>query len=304
MTIERSFYAAQMRRLTRRMTVLAGVILAGILAASPLSASDRWLTNYEQAMSVAQQTGRPVLTVFTGSDWCPHCKTLEKNVLHTEAFSIWAEENVILLMLDLPQAGISQAIRSERSQVCIKYGVRTFPSVLLIGTEGQRLAGQSGYTGQSAATWIGQMAVHLPAVNVAQTDTDTVCETLDEAVASARGRKRPILLVVSRDGDTTARSQSASLMNDPEFEAFAHDNFVVAAVGPSAQSGSEAEHSMENLLGGAELPIDAVELIVTDDGQTPLFSQSGSQPSIRIITGLKRFLAARQIARQAETPRR
>ena len=61
MTIERSFYAAQMRRLTRRMTVLAGVILAGILAASPLSASDRWLTNYEQAMSVAQQTGRPVL---------------------------------------------------------------------------------------------------------------------------------------------------------------------------------------------------------------------------------------------------
>jgi hypothetical protein len=38
--------------------------------------------------------------------------------------------------------------------VCIKYGVRTFPSTLLIGPDGGRIAGQSGYTGQSAEAWV------------------------------------------------------------------------------------------------------------------------------------------------------
>ncbi|RLS62528.1 MAG: hypothetical protein DWH98_07480, partial [Planctomycetota bacterium] len=126
----------------------------------------------------------------------------------------------------------------------------------------------------------------------------------EEAVATARGSKRPILLLVSRSGDSIATLQSKVLIDDPEFGAFIHDNFVVATVGPTVDSGSQFDQSMENLLGGAELPPDAIELIVTDDGQTPLFSQSGSQPAYRIISGLKRFLAARQVARHSEAARR
>ncbi|NDC64520.1 MAG: hypothetical protein EBZ59_11180 [Planctomycetia bacterium] len=262
----------------------------------------KWLTNYEEAMDASRRVGRPVLTVFTGSDWCPHCKTLEENVLSTEDFHSWAEANVVLLMVDLPQAGISQATRSERSQVCIKYGVRTFPSVLLIGTDGEKLAGQTGYTGQPAAAWIAQMAAHLPDADE-QFDGDKVLESLTDAVETARGVRRPILLVVSRPGDSAARSQSASLINDPEFGTFAHDHFVVARVAPPAETGSETAQSMDNLLGGIDLPSEAVELIVTDDGHTPLFSQSGKQPPVRIINGLKRFLSARQAARHGD-PRR
>jgi hypothetical protein len=53
-----------------------------------------------------------------------------------------------------------------------------------------------------------------------------------------------------------------------------------------------------------ELPPESVELIVTDDGQTPLFSQSGAQPPSRIVNGLRRFLAARQAARIGDSARR
>ena len=264
--------------------------------------AEEWLTNFEEAMEVSRKTGRPVLTVFTGSDWCPHCKTLEENVLSTAAFRSWAEPNVVRVMIDLPQAGISQAVRSERSQVCIKYGVRTFPSVLLIGPDGGKLAGQTGYMGQSADAWIAQIAAHLPATDDQQ-DAERVLNSLDEAVETARGVRRPILLVVSRPGDSSARSQTASLINDPEFGSFAHDHFVVARVAPTSGSSSDSAESLENLLGGIELPSEAVELIVTDDGQTPLFSQSGKQSPVRIINGLKRFLAARQAARLGDARR-
>jgi len=268
------------------------------------AANENWMTDYRQAMAAAESSGRPVLALFTGSDWCPHCKTLEHNVFSSDVFRSWANSRVVLLMIDLPQNGISQAVRDERSQVCINYGVRTFPSVLLLGPDGKKLAAQTGYTGQSAEEWLARMQEHMPAAEAVaggagrdRTASAQVHESLDEAVEKARGAKRPILLVVARPGDNKAKSHSESLINDPEFGSFTRDHFVVAQVAPSAPSGSTTAQSLENLLGGVDLPPESVELIVTDDGQTPLFSQSGAQPPARIVNGLRRFLAARQASR-------
>ena len=280
-------------------TAIAGFLAVAALSCSLAHASERWLTSYDTAMEMARETGRPVLTIFTGSDWCPHCRTLEDNVLATDTFLDWADGRVVLLMIDLPQHGISQAVRSERSQVCIKYGVRTFPSALLIDSDGQKLAIQSGYKGQAPSTWVAQFANHVPepAEKTVAMLHDRVLPSLDQAVESARTAQRPILLLVSKSGNSKASSQVASLIKDPEFEAFAHDNFVVATVPTAEQGGSQSDQNLENLLGGVELGPDAVELIVTDDGQTPLFSQSATQPPQRIVNGLRRFLMARQAAR-------
>jgi len=282
------------------------------VASAAEAAHPAWHTSYASAIAQAEQTGRPVLTVFTGSDWCPHCKTLEKNVLDSNAFRAWAQQNVVLLMIDLPEHGITEAVRGERSKVCIKYGVRNFPAVLLLGPDGAKLAEKRGYQGQSPASWIADMAKSLPeqpakpaVVSTAPAAVPGVLDSLDKAIESARGAKRPILLVVARPGDKAARSHSDSLISDPEFAPFVRENFIVAHVPPTASSGTQEAESMENLLGGVELAPDAVELIVTDDGQTPLFSQSGAQPPARIVHGLRRFLAARQASRFGETaPRR
>ena len=285
-------------RFSAQCVALAAILAATALSCGTASASDRWLTSYEQAMETAQETGRPVLTIFTGSDWCPHCRTLEDNVLVTETFLSWADGRVVLLMIDLPQHGISQAVRSERSQVCIKYGVRTFPSALLIGPDGEKIAIQTGYGGQSAPTWIAHFASHVPDPSeTVRTADNRGLPSLDQAVETAKTAQRPILLLVSKAGDKTASSRLASLINDPEFKAFAHENFVVATALPTQESGSQADQTLEHLLGGIDLAPDAVELIITDDGQTPLFSQSASQPPQRLVNGLRRFLAARQTAR-------
>mgnify|MGYP006281549091 CR=1 FL=1 len=277
-----------------------------------------WHTSFDQAMAEAESTGKPVLAVFTGSDWCPHCRTLENNVLATPTFREWAEGKVILLVIDLPQQGITEAVRVERSKVCIRYGVRNFPAVLMLGPDGSKLGEKRGYQNQSAASWVTDMAQYLPSrpapaavvasvpraadrsadlPSAATPGDGVVLDSLDKAIETARGTKRPILLVVARPGDKAARSHSDSLIADPEFAPFVQENFVVAHVPPTAESGSQEAESIENLLGGVELAPDAVELIVTDDGQTPLFSQSGAQPPARIVHGLRRFLAARQASR-------
>jgi thioredoxin-related protein len=290
---ETRMQVSQVLATTARRSMLT-LVLA--LAAFAARGETRWLTEYSAALAAAEETGRPILTVFTGSDWCQHCRTLEQNVLETETFRTWAEDRVVLLMIDLPQQGISLDERKARSRVCIKYGVRSFPSVVLVAPDGAAITTQAGYHGQGPEAWVATMETRLPAQAVA--DANRVHSSLDDAVVSARDAKRPILVMVSRPGDVGATTRVASLMRDPEFESLARDNFVVAQVPPAGALTSAADdEAMGQLLGDEDFPPEALEIVVTDDGRTPLFMESGELEPQAVVTGLRRFLANRQAAR-------
>ncbi|MFM1902342.1 MAG: hypothetical protein RLZZ440_242 [Planctomycetota bacterium] len=297
-----TFAAARIRfgaRLCGGLAPLA-LVLAVMAAATVARAEARWLDQYDEALAAAEETGRPVLVVFTGSDWCQHCRTLERNVLETETFRDWAEDRVVLLLVDLPQAGISLEERKARSKICVRYGVRSFPSTVLVAPDGTKITAQAGYHGQTASTYVAALDGHLPARGLAATGTDSIHSSLDEAVETARGSKRPVLLMVSRKGDSAATTRVASLMKDPEFESLAREHFVVAQV-PTAegQPRSREDAAVEQLLGDADVAADSVEIVVTDDGQTPLFVEPiGGEPR-QVVSGLRRFLATRQAGRSA-----
>lgn len=291
---QRGTSASSQRRWGFESGLRAWVAASCLLAGSAV-AGDGWLTSYEAAMKAAQEQQKPVLTVFTGSDWCPHCRTLEDQVLHTETFRAWAEGRLVLLMIDLPKQGISTEERAARSRVCIKYGVRTFPSAVLIGPDGDRITAQSGYLGQSADAWVASLEGHLTAGK--KTENPAVA-SLDDAVETAREERRPVLVVVSRPSDSTAKMRMASLVKDPEFDAFARENFVVAEIPAPSQAEGARPEALRSLLGEQGADADGVAVIVTDDGQTPLHTESGCQPPQRVVSGLRRFLAARQATRR------
>ena len=49
-------------------------------------AEEGWLVSFEKAKQQAAKEGKPILMEFTGSDWCPPCKALHKNVLVKDAY--------------------------------------------------------------------------------------------------------------------------------------------------------------------------------------------------------------------------
>lgn len=294
----------------------AGMVLAAVatLSCCPSWGLDGWTDKPQAAFGAARESGRPILVLFTGSDWCPHCHLLEEHVLATKAFEEWAKDRVELLVIDLPRQGIPAAVREERSAFCKRYGVKSFPNVVLVAPDGTKIAAQPGYSRQAADAWIGSVgrklegwsavaearpAAALPAAAAVASANDDVHEAVRDAVKEAESAKRPVLLVVSRTSDQGGRMRTASLVNDPEFRSFAQDNFVVAEIvaldDTSAEPAAEPLHS---LLGGVPLPTDEVELIVTYDGRTPLYTQSARQPTPRLISGLRRFLSARPTVRR------
>jgi thioredoxin-related protein len=64
--------------------------------------ADLWQTNYKQALAQAAKENKQVLLDFTGSDWCPYCIQMDREVLGKSQFENFASKNLVLVKLDYP----------------------------------------------------------------------------------------------------------------------------------------------------------------------------------------------------------
>ncbi len=104
-----------------------------------------WLTDWELAHRESLRTGKPIMAVFTGSDWCGPCIQLKKNVLKTDQFNRWAADKVVLLELDFPKnKNQSPAIKDQNRRLSQKYSIAGYPTVLIIDTDG-KVRGKLGH---------------------------------------------------------------------------------------------------------------------------------------------------------------
>ena len=107
--------------------------------------SANWLTDFEAAKEVAASEGKPLLLDFTGSDWCIWCIRLKDEVFTREAFTEYAEAELVLVELDFPRGGSqSEELKAQNAALAEKYGIRGFPTILLLSPDGD-LIGKTGY---------------------------------------------------------------------------------------------------------------------------------------------------------------
>ena len=63
-----------------------------------------WGIDLPAALEAAAPDKQNVLLDFTGSDWCPPCMALHRQVLATKPFADYAKDNLKLVMVDFPQS--------------------------------------------------------------------------------------------------------------------------------------------------------------------------------------------------------
>jgi len=74
-----------------------------IVLLTPLCLLSQPEAGENDAFNEARKTQRPVLLIFSGSDWCLPCIRIKKTILSDTAFKHFAVENLILLTADFPQ---------------------------------------------------------------------------------------------------------------------------------------------------------------------------------------------------------
>lgn len=102
----------------------------------------KWLTKMEKAQEQSKETGLPILVLFTGTSWCPYCVKLEDEVFGESAFKSFADQNLVLLMLDFGPGGTPNNRKDEKLKK--DYGVTGFPTYFLTDATGKQLA-KGGY---------------------------------------------------------------------------------------------------------------------------------------------------------------
>ena len=106
-----------------------------------------WMPTYKEALKKSKREKKQVLIYFTGSDWCGPCKVLDKDLFHTEKFKALAEEDLILLEVDIPRRLdiISPDRMKENKIIQKKYRVNSFPTLMIVNHRGKKIAEKKGY---------------------------------------------------------------------------------------------------------------------------------------------------------------
>jgi thioredoxin-related protein len=141
------------------MKILTLLLTLAFSSLPLLASDDTWLTSLPKAMEQAKTEKKMVLLDFTGSDWCPPCKNLHKTVLTSEEFSKFAKDNLVLVELDFPKSKPqSDELKAANKELSKKYGIRGYPTIIVLDAEGKELFRKVGYGGTSAADYVAELA--------------------------------------------------------------------------------------------------------------------------------------------------
>lgn len=122
------------------------------------AAEGEWLTDLPKAQAKAKTENKMVLLDFTGSDWCPPCKALHKNVLTSKEFLEFAKDNLILVEVDFPRRKkLSAEQQKANTALSEKYDIQGFPTLLVLDSSGKQLSKDVGYSGEGAPEIVGKL---------------------------------------------------------------------------------------------------------------------------------------------------
>ena len=85
----------------------------------------QWVKDYREGLSMARETGRPVMVFFTAT-WCASCKSLINNAF-SDARVAQAANQVIPIYLDV----------DKNRQIAMDYNIRGVPTVFFLNSQGE-----------------------------------------------------------------------------------------------------------------------------------------------------------------------
>ena len=122
---------------------LAGVALIFGIAAVPVASTTGsvkldWQTDLPKALVQARAEKKLVLLNFTGSDWCSACKVLDNEVFDQAEFAAFAQTNLVLVEVDLPNRKVlPPALLAANQALNTNYDVEGFPTLIALKPDGK-----------------------------------------------------------------------------------------------------------------------------------------------------------------------
>ncbi|MEO9894664.1 thioredoxin family protein [Aurantibacter sp.] len=110
--------------------------------------SQEWKDTYTSALSSAKVENKPIVLVFSGSDWCAPCIKLDKDIWQSDIFDNYAQENYILYRADFPRKKsnkLAKDLEKQNKKLADLYNPNGhFPLVVVLNKD-EKILGKTGY---------------------------------------------------------------------------------------------------------------------------------------------------------------
>ncbi len=110
-------------------------IIAFLSISTALAGGKGWTSNLEAGIAQAKKEGKSVLVEFTGSDWCPPCIMMQKNVFSKSEFVSAASKSYVLVIIDQPNK--DKELAKKNAPLFQKYKINSVPHVVLLDGSGK-----------------------------------------------------------------------------------------------------------------------------------------------------------------------
>lgn len=114
------------------------LIFLSLLGFASLSAQ-AFETDFELAQANSIKANKPIVLIFSGSDWCKPCILLKQKILSTSEFELFSKENLVVVNLDFPYRKkniLSKEQQAHNDALAEVYNPKgMFPLVLLLNQD-------------------------------------------------------------------------------------------------------------------------------------------------------------------------
>jgi rhodanese-related sulfurtransferase/thioredoxin-related protein len=152
-------------------TLLAGMAAAAADPQTPLTAQPpmtglTWLTNLPAAQARARAEKKSVLLFFHGSDWCPACVEMQRQVFDSPAFAQYARRALVLVDVDFPDKHKQdEELRRANAALKARFNLSPvpdegFPTIVLLNDAGETVFQETGYAGGGPAEVLPKLQRH------------------------------------------------------------------------------------------------------------------------------------------------
>ncbi|MGC6581990.1 MAG: VWA domain-containing protein [Akkermansiaceae bacterium] len=109
---------------------------------------------YLKALETAREEEKPLLLIFTGSDWSEFSIKFEEEILAHPIYRKWEKNTVVAIIIDLPRTGIDPDLRNQNRALASQFQVPSYPLAIFVDHETEKEIGRLTYDPNGPATWI------------------------------------------------------------------------------------------------------------------------------------------------------
>ena len=115
---------------------------------SVLVSAQDWKQDYNEALEQAIAEDKPLILVFSGSDWCPPCKRLDKNIWTSDKFKSFSSKEYVLYKADFPRKKINKLPQEQLNQnkkLAERFNPKGYYPLVLVLDKSEQVLGTTGY---------------------------------------------------------------------------------------------------------------------------------------------------------------